>query len=526
METVNVVILSICLALIIIVGIFLFIVSSNKKTKIENNNILFFFNIDLNKWRFKANYLDWNKNLNTEKFKYFTNQFFDTGWSSLTKLFQILGEEENKWKKSINYCVQNQTSTSFKTKISFKIKNTSKPLIYSFDVNLTYMDDSYISAKLFYNGKNKKNKKLDQHKTLSKEDLFKFDKPYILFLSFSLINIREKNSNKSHLDFINKITSIIKYKNISFFKSNDFIIFVFNESNYSTINKLKNKITKTLNKNKEKWFLKNLYDGVSFVECSNKIQTENDLAKVMTRISFSLLKSKISKEIFLFSEKNIQFNEFEEFKSKLNSLNKSIKNISDVSVYQVKSIKSKREVFEYLKPNISIEDDYWNKYIIEINEFDKKIRDRFVEYVIKNYKLGNKKIMIDINDYQLEKMFDKIKEIKNVIFIINIVKYTNTKELIRLLNLLNLSEIKFALNIEDFDSNTFSILSTARPKMIVISNDFIKKLSNDKSNLLLMNAMIITEHLGITLVFNKVEEEIKNDIVILSKAEKLYIEDK
>ena len=91
--------------------------------------------------------------------------------------------------------------------------------------------------------------------------------------------------------------------------------------------------------------------------------------------------------------------------------------------------------------------------------------------------------------------------------------------------MLELSEINYALYVEEFDSEVLSLLTNLDVKMIVLSmtfnNNFEESMSTSK--LEAVNAIILAENRNITLIFTEVEDKLKKELELLTKKDKLYV---
>ncbi len=137
----------------------------------------------------------------------------------------------------------------------------------------------------------------------------------------------------------------------------------------------------------------------------------------------------------------------------------------------------------------------------------------------------DKKIVISINDYQIEEIFDLMKTRNNILFLINQTKYKKVIEFINLIKILDLSEIKYGLVFDELNSKAISILANVKPQLIVLSEKFNANFNKDNINnkLRLVDAIITTERLGIMLMFINLSSEDKKEVLLLSKYDKLFV---
>lgn len=507
--------------LLILVGVFYFFVIRIKSNE-RRNSIFLCLELDTKRWIIKKSNSLLNDVIYNETFNNFLKNKLGNGWININKLFEIIDPKDViKWKKTIEYCIQNKLSSSINHEISFKGLE-EKMVTYFFNIKFIYIKEGHINIEM--RSKDLIDDKNLINNTISKEELFKDKNKHKLFIAFYI----ENNQLDAFSSFIKTFADLIKIKNIRFFKSNSVVVIFLSDNSYRRLNRIKMKIDQKISKSNKKSTLKNFYGGCAFVECSDQINEQN-LSKIMTRILFSLVKSKAQNEIFHFNLKNILFNEFEEFKEKIMEMDELIKiHNFKYDSYEVESIqKTERDMKLYL-PKINFNPSYWDKYIIQMNEFDKKIRDKFVDYVLNNDLIKrDRDILIHINDYQIEKVFPLMKQQKNITFIINQTsKYKKTINFINLLKLLNLSNINYALAIDEVNSKVISIIANAKPKLIILSEKINKNFNNENINnkLRLIETIVITEKMGITLVFVNLTPEEKNEIVILSKRDKYIVD--
>ena len=502
------------------VVIFLVVFKVRTKKIQTNDNSIFFMQMDLKNLRIKKNnlQLDYFFNKSNNFSNYFKN-LFPNGWMTFRQFFSIIGiKEEEKWKRAIEFSIQNKTNTTIYSEFKFKNKN-NKRFIYFLGIKFIYVDENTLNIDLFLQIPVEHD--FYENRIISKSKLFNLDHKYKLFIAFSI----ENTTSSFFIQFINQLNKLIKIKNSYFFKSSKMIVMVLSNNSYSKLQKYRLKIQNKLESKKAKANLEAYYNALAFVECQD-LKTESDFSKVMTRISFALIKSKSLRVPIHFNLQNIKFNEFEEFKEKIMIIDGLIKsNNFDYEILPVKSIKSMKEIFQLVAPTFEFENNYNNEAIFKINEFDKKIRERFVESILRSNKQFGKKILININDYQIETIFDLMKENKNFIYIVHRVKYREIGNFENLLKLLELSEINYALYVEEFDSEVLSLLTNLDVKMIVLSmtfnNNFEESMSTSK--LEAVNAIILAENRNITLIFTEVEDKLKKELELLTKKDKLYV---
>lgn len=525
-QEIKIIIFTLTIIMLVIFAVSIFLYGYVKKNNKRDNSIFFLLELDLNNWRFKKtnSLLDsFTTNELNDKFSKYLERKIGVGWIDINKLFRLIGPTKSeKVKKAIEYCVQNKSNISLTSEFVFKTfssKSQNTSFIFNFKFRYISPEKIMIECKTI-------DKVFDsslQKKVISKEKLLSNNKKYKLFIAFSM----KEESHKSFITFIDKVSSILKTKSIKFFKSNSMIILLFYSDSYRHIKNINKKVHNKFAKAATTTNINSFFDGSTYVECQN-LKTESDFSKVMTRVLFGLIKSKIQHEPISFNLKNIQFNEFEEFKEKIISINKMLESNSiNFECLPIKSIISKKEQFDFYVPKFDLSEDYWNNYILRINDYDMKINDKFVTTVLNSLeaKTTKKKIFININDYQMLELVGKVDNKDDFIFIINKVKFNDIKQFIQLLNLLEISKIKYGLYVKEFDSEFYSVIANIKPKVVVLSQKFNDYLVDGKikSKIKIMSAIFITEHLNINLVFTNVNDEMRNEIQILSKKEKYYI---
>ena len=494
-----------------------------KNTSFNRKKYIFFsLELDTKRWIIKRNNSLLNNIIYDEKFNWYFKNKIGKGWVGINKLFKILDPVDvEKWKKSIEYCIQNKTNSSINHEIKFKIEGNKKYISYFFNIKFIYINEDHINIE-FRTKENFDNSNLIK-KIISKNEIFNDKNFYKLFVGFYI----EDNENANvFTSFIKEMSEIVNIKHFSFFKSNSIVVMYNSNNSYKKIARTRIKLGNKLAKSNKKSNINNYYLSCGFVECENNID-ENNFSKIMTRISFVLVKSKILNKPIYFNQKNIAFNEFEEFKEKIMNVHNMIESSQiDYEKIPIISLKNKRNVFNLYTPKFPLDDYFWNDYIIKINDFDKKIREKFTSYILTNNDLlMDKKIVISINDYQIEEIFDLMKNRKNILFLINQIKYKKVMEFINVIKILDLSEIKYGLVFEELNSKVISILANVKPQLIVLSEKFNTNFNKDNINnkLRLVDAIITTERLGIMLMFINLSSEDKKEVLLLSKYDKLFV---
>lgn len=513
-----VILVFIFLIFLILIQYFVFLFQRINHLKKETS--LFLLDLDLKNWRIKKINSIWNnKNnkINNEKLDLYFNKEIDKGWVNISKIFDLLGPEETKkWKKSIQYCVQNKNLVSINSQVN--IKSNKSYNLCNLKINFVYINPNKINIEI-----KSKMEYLDdsifKNMISNKKEIIDNKNEFKLFIAFSLVD----KTNQTFLTFINLIYNKLKMKDVKFLRFNELLIFVSTSNNYKKNKKLRKYINKKMTNYKTNSYINHLYDGLSYVECKD-LENENDFSKIITRISFGLIKSRLNKKPFYFNLKNINFNEFENFKEKITSINNLIEDKDkNYDFLPVLEIKNEKEEFEYLKPIIDLKENYWNEYIMKMNDFENKIKDSFIENFLFSYSKTRKKIkkpiLIEINDYQIERMSSLLSN-KDYYFIIKQVQYTKTGDFIKLLNLIQLSNIQFALIIEEFDSKILTIIKNVKPNIIIVSKKFNDKFLNNQINdkLIIKNLINTSKNLDIKLIFQNIDSNIKNEILSFSNS--------
>ena len=292
-----------------------------KNTSFNRKKYIFFsLELDTKRWIIKRNNSLLNNIIYDEKFNWYFKNKIGKGWVGINKLFKILDPVDvEKWKKSIEYCIQNKTNSSINHEIKFKIEGNKKYISYFFNIKFIYINEDHINIE-FRTKENFDNSNLIK-KIISKNEIFNDKNFYKLFVGFYI----EDNENANvFTSFIKEMSEIVNIKHFSFFKSNSIVVMYNSNNSYKKIARTRIKLGNKLAKSNKKSNINNYYLSCGFVECENNID-ENNFSKIMTRISFVLVKSKILNKPIYFNQKNIAFNEFEKFKVKIinnNNINK------------------------------------------------------------------------------------------------------------------------------------------------------------------------------------------------------------
>ncbi len=523
--------------IILIVVIFVFSVSFIlylffKPDDVKKYESVVFLDLDLDKWRIRIN--DLSRNIFSDKGE--DNNFIFgkekvEGWVSLSTVFKFIGpKNEQNWKKAIEYCVQNNSSYQINhfEHIEKEENEYAKKLnnLESYILKFQFISDYKLRVECKLSDKQKIRNNA-QSKIVSKAQIINDHHKYNLFISFLL----KDNVSSTFENFVNLLDEKLGKNNYYYFKSNSIASIFYANNSYNEILRNRKKVQRVLKRSLGRNNINNYFEALTYTEC-NDVMNESDFIKVVNRIFFGLVKSKLQNEPYLFSLNNIQFNEFETFKEKINLINKEVKSTSkDIKKIEVRSIKTNKEIYEYWIPNFEMNnDDFWNEYIIKFNGFDDKIRDRFIENILESQPSTrvNKKRLVLVNDYYVKKVFDKMeKHKKNFIFIINISKSKNTLEFIRLLKLLELSKINYGIYIKKFDGSIHSIISNTNPQLILLSAEFNSNFEkNDlRKRLKVIDSVVISNKKNIDLIFSNINKNIRDDIKSLSKGDKYYIQD-
>lgn len=527
MDLLSIILSIVMITLVSLLSFYFFYFFLKKNIFQKNNSILMFFEIDLKNWRVRKTpsllESSTSNEINERFLRYFQKKI-GKGWISITDFFKLLDSTNKKEKiqKAIEYCAQNKANIEISTEFVFDSFSTrkNKNLSFLFNLKFRYVDDNKINVECknneeIYNLSLKK-------KVISKEELISNKKKYKLFVAFAL----NDDKQETYILFLEKIYNLLKNNNFKFFKSNSILLLVLSSDSYSTIRKQGKRINKKLKKSLTKSNINNFYDAVTFVECS-KLKSENDFSTVMIRISYALIKSRVQHETIFFNLNSIHMNEFNEFKEKL-YLIKGVLNSKSIpyELIPVKSIMNKSHLYNFYVPRLNIEDDYWNSHLLKVNNYDLKIKDKFFLDTIKKNKQTKKHSFININDYQALEHFDLIKKNNDFTYVLNRVKFKDIKQFIRLINLFELSKIKYGLFVDEFDSEFYSIIKNIKPQVIVVSDKFNSYLVDGKikSKIKIMSAIFITEYLNINLIFTNVDKQMQKEIHILSKTEKFFLD--
>lgn len=512
----NILVIAIVISIIffilcIITSIFIYIENSS------NNKVnLLFLELDYKQWRIKKKQFIWNKFIHSHQFDSKINHVINSGWVEIFNFFSVLGkEEENKWRESIEYCIKNKTNVTLNSVID--LNKHEKSYWY---VDFFYQDENFIQINIKWI--NKKNKDITINMIDKSSLLNSFNDKYKLFISFNLLDKDDIQNFIFHFSLIAKS----KFK-ISYFIFKKIIVFTICFDNFNKMQKHRIYLHEQIMKQKNRFIINSYCDAISYVDAKD-INNENDLVKIITRISFSISKSKVICQPFYFNSKNIYLNEFEEYKESLNNINKIIKNKDFFSSQgNVKKIHSSTIKYLYIYPQINLQIKKNNLFplIVESTNLEEKIRTFHFEKNLNSQ--NNTKYLIDINDYDIIKHFNQIIANKNVIYIINFIEFKKPLQIIKLLNLLKNENVNFCFKINKITSEFFSVIENTSPKIIIITNEIVNNLNNknfNSNNIQIIELILMSERLGIKIIFENISSvEIINNIGTIGKESKYIL---
>lgn len=488
---------------------FSFLIFKNNKTnKIKTG--FFSLEMDLKQYRIRMNKFYWNEMLN-----FSTNDIiqddFKNGWVNMATIFEKLGPiETKKWKRAIEFCVNNQIDTELKTEIINKENN--KTFLF---IKFIFLSSNELRINVDW-----KSRKIENVVDIvtQKKDIISIPGEYKLFISFNIIKFNTMNL----YEFVQRIKKILKIKKIIVTTTKNIVTIIIAANNLNELSKIRKKAIKQINKNKI--YIQNFYDSLTFVEVKH-LKNENDLSKAIMRTLFGLTKSKIIKDIFFFNLKSVHFNEFEEFKEAFLSIENIIKTSNiDLSLKPIKNIYDNHKIIDIFMPTYNVKENIWTKDVINLYNFDNRILDLFFIKIMSNPPKNS--FLINVNDYFIHENFDILKNNNKIIYIINFVEYKDETKIIDLLSTLKKYNIKFGITINEYNSIIASIINNTQPNIILINEKFANEF-NSKDNIdLLMNKLTLLslcEKLKISPIFINPMNN-KKEILSMGNTEKLYCE--
>ena len=503
---------------IIISLIFIFVVQYQKKQRLNRPNLMF-LELDLKQWRIKKIPMAWSQITNQIKFSNNLDEIINNGWIDINKFFTILNTKEvKKWKKAIEYAIQNKTNIEITSIVDLDNYDLEKSN-WQIEFFPPYNDIIRINIKWF----NSLNHQKNRISVIEKEQLLTDKVQFKLFVAFSLT---DKNINLILDDFLEHFQSAIKIKKIKYFIFKNNVVFVASAWQFDQIQKIKAKFTKYIYKNKNNIVFNSYYDALTYVEVKS-ISTEEDFAKILTRISFGIIKSKLIRKPFYFSSKEILFNEFEEYKEAINYVNDLlVKEDFVVEKQRIYSILQNKKVLNYFLPKINeMPDNNWFPLILSSSNFQDKLSDLFFKKMI-NYNNEGKLFMIDINDYEINARFDEMIQNRKILYIINLMSYKKPLQIIALFKLLKKYQIKFGIRVNEITSVLFSIVENVKPNVLIMSKEFTSSVDPDliHQNIDKIGLILICERLNIIPIFENPDHNLKITLKNFSNKEKYFFQ--
>lgn len=503
---------------IIISLIFIFVVQYQKKQRLNRPNLMF-LELDLKQWRIKKIPMAWSQITNQIKFSNNLDEIINNGWIDINKFFTILNTKEvKKWKKAIEYAIQNKTNIEITSIVDLDNYDLEKSN-WQIEFFPPYNDIIRINIKWF----NSLNHQKNRISVIEKEQLLTDKVQFKLFVAFSLT---DKNINLILDDFLEHFQSAIKIKKIKYFIFKNNVVFVASAWQFDQIQKIKAKFTKYIYKNKNNIVFNSYYDALTYVEVKS-ISTEEDFAKILTRISFGIIKSKLIRKPFYFSSKAILFNEFEEYKEAINYVNDLlVKEDFIVEKQRIYSILQNKKVLNYFLPKINeMPDNNWFPLILSSSNFQDKLSDLFFKKMM-NYNNEGKLFMIDINDYEINARFDEMIQNRKILYIINLMSYKKPLQIIALFKLLKKYQIKFGIRVNEITSVLFSIVENVKPNVLIMSKEFTSSVDPDliHQNIDKIGLILICERLNIIPIFENPDHNLKITLKNFSNKEKYFFQ--
>ncbi len=477
------------LLLLIIFPIFCLVFISNvlfsflKKVKIKSSAGFFLLDIDLKNNRLrKTNLL--NKEEKSQEVEYLSE-----GWMDINIFLSSISKtNEEKFLIAINAITKNSDY------VKFIIKNDSliEPAYSVQWLVELFKTNDLVSATVRWDYIKNIPKNLT---IISKEELFKNQNKYKSFIAF---NLKTNDQNEFQV-FMTILCAILKLKNLEFLISKSIVTLIIYGENNEEIEKKINYVLSKIKKGKTEKELLLYYDGLGIVE-SDGVTNINDLAKIMNRIYFSLIKSKQLKKPFLFNIKNIFFNEFEEFKENYAILNNIIKskNIPTIKT-PIIEFKSKNIIANYIKPIPKYLDNFWTNMIIQNKNILPNLDDFYFEKIINSLDQYDQ-YFIDINDYMIIQNIEKIKHHISLIFIIQFNELANINNLELIVSNLKANNIKFGIKISNIASEVITLIEFIKPHIIIIREELIN--TSDLTKFLNLKQLItLSKKNPVTLIF-------------------------
>lgn len=491
----------------------LVLIRKKEKNQSFNKKGFLFLEIDLNQWRIKRTTALWNDAIQNLENHPSIKNIIGYGWMEISDFFKKIGwEEEKKWKEAIEFCIQNNSNLKIQSSIVLNEKTQEK---ISWDVDFFDLKDNRLKVNIKWT--NKKNINFSAM-IINKENLIKDNYKYKLFVAFNLI----KKDVELYQEFIYKINSLLNLKDVSFFISQNVIVAILKSNDFHNLEKQKQKIVNKLKKQSISSMIENYYNGLTYVDAMD-IDNESKLIKVLARIWFGITKSKKTLKPFHFNVKNIFFNEFEEFKETINNVNQAIQS-HDFSIEKIEvfSLKTEKKTFNYYMPKFNIMENQWTPFVLEFMNFKENSNKIFFNKML-NEDIKHS-FLINVNDSDINEFFPKMQQNNKNIYIINFVSSKTSLDIINLLQLLQIHEIKFGIKVKDVSSPFLSIIENTKPSILILTEEYSKNFDNESlhNNLNKVNLVFTCERKSIALIFENGNEELRKSIINIGKSEKYY----
>ena len=486
-----------------------------KQTELNKPNFLF-LELDLRQWRLKRIPLGWNRIIQKSQLNQELNQIIGTGWMEIAHFFTVIGpEEEQKWKQAIKYCIENHTNAEINS--IFKLDQSEhKKTHWQVEFFPAQKDAIRINIKWV-----NKHHDVEPVKLIKQQELLKERHRFKLFVAFSLT---DHNLKAILPAFLHNFSFVVKVKNLHYFSFRNIVVFVAVADYFEHLQKIKAKIAKHLARQKHNLIFNDYYDALTYVEAKD-VKDETDLAKILTRISFGIIKSQLNRQAFYFSTKSLFFNEFEEYKAVFNQINQVLVHqnfiIEKLPVY---SLNEEKPIINYLIPRVNLANNNWAHFIFQSLNFQEKLNSLFFKQILA--RPNNEAFMISLHDGEIIKYFDQLKQNKQILYIINLLNYKKPLQIIGLLELLKKHEIQFGLRVAEINSVLFSILENVKPRFLVFSQQFMHQINADAMHHPIdkISLIVICERFGIIPIFENPDENFKMTIKNLSNRDKYYFQ--
>ena len=491
-----------------------FALQYDKKTRLNCPNFVF-LELDFKQWRIRRIPLGWNPTIAKTQPMFYLNEMLARGWLDINRFFSLLGPAETQnWKAALQYCIQNKTNIEINSVISVDHYQRERSH-WTVDFFAPQGDLIRVNIKWV----NQLAPAPHRVQLLDKAQLLVQPEPFKLFVAFSLTEARPSATLVA--SFLDQIRAVVPLKHFRYFTFKNNVVFVVGAWQFAILQKLKNKFITALAKNKTNIVLNNYYDGLAYVEVKH-LNGETDFTKVLARLAFGLIKSKLTCAPFHFSTKGIFFNEFEEYKEAINTLH-TILNQGQVATASlgVYSMTDQTKTLEYHLPHLSTTNN-WLTLILATSNFREKLSALFFRHLMQS--CGSQPFMIDINDHDISHHFEHMVAHPQGLYIVNIVTYTKPRQTIELFTLLKNHNIQFGLRILAVSAPLLSLLENAHPSFVILTREFSASIRPETlhANIDKIGLLLMCERLQIMPIFENPDPQLQLTLQNLGSVPKLF----